>query len=184
MHPELSDEELDARRDALVAQRRIEDEQRFQRNENRDLLTKSVGHHLGISGTRALRYVTMLEGRTSAKGRRKAGDADAFDEAAADLSGAPVTPNEFADFCTWYRRTHLGGNEKLSIPSMPEKLVGYILGYREQQQKKTERSAAPTQFVLDETPPTAPLPPRDAAESARIRAEMAEQRRRILGGAS
>lgn len=123
----LSDAELEAQRAAVEAQQRVIDERRYHRNENRELLARAVTHHLGIGGSRASKYVTMLEGRASAKSKKRSGDGNAFDEAAADLRGAPVSANEFTDFCEWYRRTVLKGNAHLNIVSTPDKLVGAIL---------------------------------------------------------
>jgi predicted DNA-binding transcriptional regulator len=125
-----TDEECELERIEEAKRQLALDEWRMQRNENKVLLRQAILHHLHLSGSRGEMYVTMLEGKQSKRNKRRAGDADAFDEAAAELAGAPVSANEFTDWCEWYRKTELHGSKDASITSKPDKMVGSILAYR------------------------------------------------------
>jgi predicted DNA-binding transcriptional regulator len=125
-----TDEECELERIEEAKRQLALDEWRLQRNENKALLRQAILHHLHLGGSRAEMYVTMLEGKQSKRNKKRNADADAFDMAAAELAGAPVSANEFTDWCEWYRRVELKGSKEASLATKPDKMVGSILAYR------------------------------------------------------
>ena len=119
-------DELEAARADIEAAQLIEDERRLHNNEQRVLLRQAVTYLFNISGSRAEKYIAMLQGRSTIPKK------SAWNEAAADLKGAPVTSDELTAWADWYRRTTLGGSKDATLTSSPDKLVGSILAYREQ----------------------------------------------------
>lgn len=121
-----TDAELEAERAAVEAEMFATDELRYHRNEQRALLTQAITHVFKASGAYAAKFLAMLEGRQTMTGKRDT----QWNEAAADLKGAPVTADELIEWSEWYRRTTLGGSKDATITTSPVKIASSILARR------------------------------------------------------
>jgi len=120
-------DELEAARADIEAAQLVEDNARHNHNEAQYLLRQTVTYLFNLGGSLANKYVAMLQGRPTYP--KKAGSK--WNEAAAELKGAPVTSDELTAWADWYRKTTLGGSKDATLTSSPDKLVGSILAYRE-----------------------------------------------------
>jgi hypothetical protein len=151
LHPELSDEELDALAAKLEAEEAVKKQQLLDKNTAKAEYEKKMLDAVGVvfkagGGMRgeAGNFVRLLSG-TAKVGRKKKGQApDVWDEQSEVFKDNPVTPEELLEWHRGWMENHNG----ISMVKDPVKVASSIDIFRRERQQK-EAEVAPSTKMAD-----------------------------------